>query len=121
VDGGWESGASAPGLHELEHRRLSQHVLEEHSVRPELEVALARLWRPAQGRLVQVGEKHLVGQTERPTKLPPDHLQSALHALIDRGRECRGGLNGDHGISLRRYSGPLIVGREMRNRHTGMR
>ena len=71
VDGGRDSSASAPRLHELEHRRLPQHVLEEHSVRPELEIGLARLYRPAQGRLVQVREEHLVSQTERPAVAGP--------------------------------------------------
>ena len=75
VDRGGHGDRVAPGLHELEHGRLPQHVLQDHPVGAELQVALAGLHLLVLG-VVQVSEQDLVGQGEGPAQ-PAAHAARA--------------------------------------------
>ena len=61
VDRGGNGGGGAEGLHELEHGRLAQHVLQDDAVGPEVDVSLPP-YQARLGGIVQMGQQNLVGQ-----------------------------------------------------------
>ena len=88
MDRGRHSGAAAPGLHELEHGRLSQNVLQDHPVGPHLQITPSRD-KFLVFRIVQVGKQKFVGQRHRPTDPATDDFQVAPHCLVYFGNEFR--------------------------------
>ena len=81
VHGGGHRRALPPGLHELEHHRLPQHVLEHDAVGAQVEIAAAGHQLLAL-RVFEVAEQHLVGEAEGPAKPAAHHLEIALHLLV---------------------------------------
>ena len=81
VDRGRHRDACAPRLHELEHAALAEHVLEDHAVGPEREIAVAGLERLAFG-VVEMAEQHLVGERQRPRDAPANDPQVAIDVFV---------------------------------------
>ncbi len=70
------------GLHELEHARLPQHILKDHAIRAQQEVALtAQKLLPA--RVVEVAKEDLVSQGQRTAQPGADLVYSFFHRLVD--------------------------------------
>ena len=73
--------AEAPGLHELEHGGLPEHVLQDDAVGSEEQIALAGL-HLLMLRIVEVSQQHLVGQSQGPAQSAADNREIALHGLV---------------------------------------
>jgi hypothetical protein len=89
VDRGRHRDALPPRLHELQHRGLAEHVLQDDPVGAEEQVALAGFHLLALG-VVGMTEQHLVGQGQRPAQPAPNDGEIALHRLV----HLRGHLSG---------------------------
>jgi hypothetical protein len=76
--------ALAARLHELEHPGLAQHVLENHPVGPQLEVAAARHQLLVRG-IIQMSQEDFFRQGQRPLQAAADDFDVALHRRIDTG------------------------------------
>ena len=70
-----------PRLHELQHSRLPQHVLQNHPVGAQLHVGLAPN-KVGRVGVVEVGQQDLVRQANGPIEVGPDRIQVAVHLLI---------------------------------------
>ena len=99
VHGGGHRRAFAAGLHELEHNRLPQHVLEHDTVRAQVEVTAAG-HQLLSGGVVEMREQHLVGEPERPAYPSAHHIEVALHLLVGVRYEFRSRVYAGHwGVS----------------------
>ena len=75
---------SRAGLHELEHGGLSQHVLQDHAVGTEQQIARARL-HVLVFRVVEVSQQDLVRQGQGSPQAAADNREIALHRFVDLG------------------------------------
>jgi hypothetical protein len=86
-------------LHELQHARLAEHILENHPVGSDLDIGL-----PARhaclGWVVQVRQQHLIRQAKWPAQMLANGVQAAIHLRIDGRHKFRSGLNGYHALAL---------------------
>ncbi len=82
MDRGRYRDSESPGLHELEHGGLSEHVLQDDAVGTEQEIALAGLHLLVL-RVVEVAQQDLVGQGQGPAQSAADDREIALHGFID--------------------------------------
>ena len=82
VDRGRHRDSLTARLHELQHGRLAEHVLQHDAVRAKEEVALAGFHRLVL-RIVRVSQQDLVGQGQRPAEPAPDDREIPLHRLVD--------------------------------------
>ena len=64
MDAGGHGDPVPPGLHELQHRGLPQHVLKHHAIGPQREVTLAG-FEILTFRIVEMTQQDFVGQGER--------------------------------------------------------
>src|SRR6185503_2168296 len=98
VDGGRHRDARAPGLRELQHAALAEHVLEHHAVRTQGEMAAAR-HELLLLRLIEMSEQHLLGEGQRPGEAAAHHREARLHRGIELLDACFRHLDGRHGPS----------------------
>ena len=82
-------------LHELEHAGLPEHVLQQHSVRADVQVALAGHHILIFG-VVEVSQQHLVGERKRLIQPSSDDCEIALDSLIYLRRHFRRGFDSYH-------------------------
>src|SRR6266568_216786 len=75
--------------------RLEVHVLEDHAVGPEQDVARAAL-HPGARWVVEVRQQYLVRQPQGLAQVLAHRLQRAPHPLVDAGGEPGCGLDRDH-------------------------
>ena len=95
VNRGWDGDLVSERLHELQHCRLTKHVLKYNPVRPDAYVGLARHDLLVFG-IVQVRQEHLFGEAHRPVQSLANDSQPFRHSLVSlRGKfGCR--LNSHH-------------------------
>ena len=84
VDRRGNGSGGAPGLHELEHGGLTQNVLQDHAIGPQLYVGLTT-HHAGGGRVVQVGHENLLGQSHRPAQVIPDYFEVLVQGLVYLG------------------------------------
>ncbi len=96
--GGRHRDPVALRLHELQHAALAEHVLENHAVRPNRQIAAARLQILFFGR-VEMPEEHLVGQRQRPLQPAADHREVSPHRLVELRNRFRRVLDRNHGLA----------------------
>ena len=88
----------APCLAELQHGRLSEHVLEDDAVRTQKEIAAPRLHLLVLG-IVEMAEEHLVRERQRAAEPSAYDGDVALHRLVDLGGHLRRGFDRDHALN----------------------
>ena len=98
VNRGGHGGLGAARSDELEERHLGCGVLHGHAVRPQLQIAGARIEFLA-GGMREVAEQDLLCVGEGTVEAPSDHFEVALQALVDASDELGGGLDCSHGSS----------------------
>ena len=91
---GRHCGGGAAGLHELEHRRLPQHILQDHPVGAQLDVGLPP-HHSGSRRVVQVAQQDFVGQGKGAALRRPYDIQVLVQGLVHPGDDFRGWLDGN--------------------------
>src|SRR5262249_34841970 len=88
----------APCLPELEHRRLSEYVLEDDAIGTQEQITSPRLHLLMLG-IVEMPQQDLVGKRQRAPEAPSDDGEIALHRLINPGGHLGRGLDRDHALN----------------------
>src|SRR5687768_5148367 len=82
MDSGGHGDLLSPRLHELQHARLPEDVMEDNAVRPEHEVALSGRQLLSFG-IVEMAEQDLVGQRQWPVQPASCDVEVAGHASVN--------------------------------------
>ena len=95
VDTRRHGGLAPTCLHELEHRSLTQDVLENHPIWPKLHVALAA-FEVGLGWIIKMRQEDFLGQSHRPAQALAHRMQGTLHPFIHTGNKFRRGFYRNH-------------------------